>query len=164
MLPDKLLVNLKILSKVPKMGRLSRSVDGIISLESESFYLPVKRYLSSDSRKQTMYEINNIVNDAIQLLENIYESKYMHQNHCKSEEYKKNCDLLELVNNSLQSSVVGLENLKVTYQDDPNIVSQIDIVILKIQTCNKEVLSKLHDYKKYLNENKIENKPNTKKD
>lgn len=164
MLPDKLLVNLKILSKVPKMGRLSRSVDGIISLENESFYLPIKRYISSDSRKQTMYEINNIVNDAIQLLENIYESKYMNSSEIQTEEYKKNCDLLELVNNSLQCSISGLENLKVTYQDDPNIVSQIDIVVLKIQTCNKEVISKLHEYKRCLNECKMETKPNTKKD
>lgn len=149
MLPDKLLVNLKIISKIPKTGRISRSVDGIISLESETFYLPLKRFINNDSRKQTMYEINNIVNDAIAFLKNIYESKYLNLTQSNTDEYKKNCDLLQLINSTLQNTISGLENLKVTYQDDPNIVSQIDVVILKIQTCDKDVLSKLRDYNYY---------------
>ena len=49
MIPDKLLINLKILSKIQKNGRITRSYDGIVSLESETYYQSLKRFLSNDS-------------------------------------------------------------------------------------------------------------------
>ena len=60
MLPDKLFINLKILGKIQKNGRICRSYDGIISLENDNFYQSVKRTLSSDSRKQSIFEINSM--------------------------------------------------------------------------------------------------------
>jgi hypothetical protein len=146
MLPDKLLVNLKILSKIPKMGRISRGQDGFISLENELFYLPVKRFVYNDGRKQTLNEINNIINESINFVRTIFESKYMNVMYNQSEEFRKNCELLILMNDAMQQVIPGLDNLKVTYQDDPNVLSQIDIVILKICTCVKDISGKLKEY------------------
>ena len=58
MIPDKLLINLKIISKIQKNGRISRSYDGIISLESDVIYQSIKRFVLNDSRKQAIFEIN----------------------------------------------------------------------------------------------------------
>jgi excinuclease UvrABC helicase subunit UvrB len=55
MIPDKLLINLKIISKIQKNGRIARSYDGIISLENDVFYQSIKRFMTSDSRRFTIY-------------------------------------------------------------------------------------------------------------
>ena len=61
MIPDKLLINLKIISKIQKNGRISRSYDGIISLESDVIYQSIKRFVCNDSRKQAIFEINSVI-------------------------------------------------------------------------------------------------------
>ena len=40
---DVLLINLQILSKVPKYGRLKRAVNGLISLEDAAVFTNLKR-------------------------------------------------------------------------------------------------------------------------
>jgi hypothetical protein len=45
---DTLLINLKIISKIPKNGRISRSYDGVISLEHDSVLQSIKRFLTKD--------------------------------------------------------------------------------------------------------------------
>lgn len=146
MLSDKLLINLKILSKIQKNGRISRSYDGIISLESDNIYQPFKRFLSSDSRKQAIFEINSIINESLDVFANILNSKYMNKNFSSSDEYVKNCENLQLLLTELQLSKFGIENLKFTYQNDHNIESQLDIVILKINTVVKDMSIKLSFY------------------
>ena len=48
MIPDKLLVNLRILGKIQKNGKITKSIDGIISLESDnSLYKNIKRYIGN---------------------------------------------------------------------------------------------------------------------
>ena len=77
MIPDKLLINLKIISKIQKNGRITRSYDGIISLENEIFYQSIKRFFSNDSRRQATFEISSVVNEAIDMLRHILNSKYI---------------------------------------------------------------------------------------
>ena len=79
MIPDKLFINLKILSKIQKNGRISRSSDGIIALEHETFYQSLKRFVTSDSRRQSVFEINSIINETIECMSNIVNSKFMNK-------------------------------------------------------------------------------------
>ncbi|NBP01190.1 MAG: hypothetical protein EBU90_13835, partial [Proteobacteria bacterium] len=134
MISDNLLINLKILSKIQKNGRIARSYDGIISLESDTYIQPVRRFLSSDSRKQAVFEINSIIAESIAALNTILNSKYMNKNFCQYDEYAKNCENLQLLMSEMELARMGIQNLKFTYQNDQNIVSQLDIVILKINT------------------------------
>lgn len=150
MIPDKLLINLKIISKIQKNGRISRSYDGIISLENDVFYQSIKRFVTNDSRKQAIFEINSVINECVDILNHILNSKYMHKNFHQSEEYIKNCENIELVLSEMEMARNGIENLKFTYQNDPNIVSQIDIIILKINTTLKDISQKLHYFKNFL--------------
>jgi hypothetical protein len=150
MIPDKLLINLKIISKIQKNGRITRSYDGIISLENNVFYQAIKRFISSDSRKQAIFEINSIISESISILNHILNSKYMNKTFNESDEYIKNCENITLIISELELSKQGIENLKFTYQNDPNIVSQIDILILKINTTIKDVNTKLSYFKSFL--------------
>lgn len=150
MIPDKLLINLKIISKIQKNGRITRSYDGIISLENEIFYQSIKRFFSNDSRRQATFEINSVIIETIDILHHIINSKYMHKNFYQTDEYVKNCENLSLILTELEAAKAGIENLKFTYQNDQNTSSQIDIIILKINTTIKDFTQKLHYFQSYL--------------
>ena len=143
MIPDKLLINLKIISKIQKNGRIARSFDGIISLENDAFYQSFKRFITNDSRKQAIFEINSVVSECIEILNHIINSKYTNKIYYQSNEYAKNCECIDLLLKEIDSAKCGIENLKFTYQNDPNIVSQIDIILLKINTIIKDFSQKL---------------------
>jgi hypothetical protein len=140
---DKLLVNLKILSKIEKNGRIARSYDGIISLENESVYQPLKRFLAADSRKQALFEINSIITECIDTVSHILNSKHMNTTFCNTDEYVKGCESLGLLLTEMNNAKIGIQNLKFTYQTDLNTASQIDIMILKINTTIKDTTQKI---------------------
>ena len=127
---DKLLVNLRILSKIPKNGRITRSIDGVISLEPSGYLVSVKRFLTADSRKQTLIEIDKI------LISCIAKFKEILQNNKDKEKTK---ELLLILHNEIKTSMYGLENLKTTYQDDQSMVSHLDIFLLKTETLLNEI-------------------------
>ena len=149
---DKLLINLRILGKIQKNGNISRSSDGIIAIENESFYLSIKRFVTSDSRKQSIFEINSIINETIKILESTINSKYLNKTYCNSNEYYKNCVNLTLILNELKLALQGIENLKFTYKQDINTVSQLDILIMKIENTLNDMIHKLSFFKKLLPE------------
>jgi hypothetical protein len=150
MIPDNLLINLKILSKIQKNGRIARSYDGIISLETDLYYQSVKRFVTSDSRKQAVFEINSIVSECNTVLNNILNSKYMSRTYCQTEEYSKNCDELELLLSQMELARYGIENLKFTYQNDQNVASQLDVIILKLNNYIKDNTSKLQHLRSFM--------------
>lgn len=150
MIPDKLLINLKIISKIQKNGRIARSYDGIISLETDQVYQPLKRFLTSDSRKQAVFEINSIISECIDTINYIINSKFMNIQFCQTDEYFKNCENLNLLISELGYSKHGIENLKFTYQNDPNIVTQLDILILKIMTTIRDIGQKNYYFQSHI--------------
>jgi len=155
MIPDKLLINLKIISKIQKNGRIARSYDGIISLENDVFYQSIKRFMTSDSRRQAIFEINSVISESVDILHYILNSKYMNKNFFQSDEYIKNCENINLILNELENARHGIDNLKFTYKNDPNTASQIDILILKINTTIKDVFNKLSYFQSFLQNNQI---------
>lgn len=155
MIPDKLLINLKIISKIQKNGRIARSYDGIISLESDVFYQSIKRFMTSDSRRQAIFEINSVISESVDILHHILNSKYMNKNFFQCDEYIKNCENITLILNELENARHGIDNLKFTYKNDPNTASQIDILILKINTTIKDVFNKLSYFQSFLQNNQI---------
>lgn len=150
MIPDKLFINLKILSKIQKNGRISRSSDGIIALEHETFYQSLKRFVTSDSRRQSVFEINSIINETIECMSNIVNSKFMNKMYSNTDEYYKNCETLGLLLKELSSAKIGIENLKFTYSADPNVNSQLDILIIKINSSIKDMQHKLAYFQSFL--------------
>lgn len=154
MIPDKLFINLKILSKIQKNGRITRSYDGIISLENENFFQSLKRFVSSDSRKQSVFEINSIINECTDIFNNIINSKYMNNMCIDKDEYYKYCEDLALLLKELEPAKGGIENLKFTYKPDNNIACQLDIIVIKMNAIIKDIVHKLNYYQSFLPLNK----------
>jgi hypothetical protein len=157
MIPDKLFINLKILSKIQKNGRIRRSFDGIISLEKDTFYQSLKRFVSSDSRKQSVCEINSIINETINCLQFMINSKFMNKNYSHTDEYYHTCEDISLILTELQASKSGIQNLKFTYTVDPNIATQLDIILIKIDNTLRDSRHKLNHFQSFLKEPLCEN-------
>ncbi len=125
---ESLMVNLKIISKIPKNGRISRNYDintsntNIIVLESNNtVLLPFKRIYYGDSRYTAIQDINTIINNTIEYIKEIEITK--------PESYK--IKIKQLLYH-LEHSIHGITNLKVTYSSDITISSKIDILLQKI--------------------------------
>lgn len=143
MINDTLLINLKIISKIPKNGRICRSYDGVISLEQDSILQSIKRFLTKDSRKQAIFEINSIITECIYNVNNILNSKYISSNNKNDESFLKYCEYLEILVTEMENAKGGLQNLKFTYATDYNTSSQLDIALLKMSNTIKDVRNKL---------------------
>lgn len=145
-IPDKLLINLKILSKIEKNGRISRSYDGIIALEHSFFYSSIKRFINQDSRKQSINEIDSIIEEVESKTKSLLNSKFLLGQELDLTEYIQICEILSLLQKELRGAKLGIENLKFTYQSDMNTVSQLDIIILKVRSILRELDFKLPNY------------------
>lgn len=129
---DNILLNLKILSKIQQNGRISRSYDGIISIEEESAILCLTRMVNRNSRIQSMKDINNIISTALEKITDLLNSKYLQMGESQSEKYIV-IQKLTILLKELTGSCKGITNLKTTYHDDPQIISEIDLLLTKIQ-------------------------------
>ena len=154
MLPDKLLINLRILSKIQKNGKITKSTEGIIHLESSAFLKSIKRFFNNDNRKQSIFEINSIIDETNITLNHLINNKHMQKNHNSSSEiglkrekseYINTFDVIKILLHELNKSRYGIENLKFTYKSDQNIISQIDIILLKVNSIIKNVTYKLEE-------------------
>ena len=146
---DTILLNLKILGKIEKNGRVSRSQDGIISIEEESHILFLKRMYNGNNRQKSLKEINNIVTSATEKISDLLNSKFLHNEGFNTE---KNLCLqkVKLLYSELSNCTVGITNLKTTYQRDPQIISEIDLLLNKIEDIvlnTENELSKFVDVK-----------------
>lgn len=150
-IPDKLLINLKIIANIQKNGRIKRSIDGIISLDSDYlFYQSVRRFLNNDSRKQSIFEINSVITECHEKIKEIVNNRYMTPHNSNNEEFLQNTELLLLMYKSLKNSLEGINNLKFTYIDDHNTVSQLDILILKTNNILRETIVKINFFNSML--------------
>lgn len=143
MIPDKILINLKILSKIPKNGRICKSFNGIIALDQESITQSIRRFFRSDSRNQSILEINSIIQETIDYVYHILRSKTISEEYLDSDEYRHNVDDLEMLQRELNLAKTGIENLKFTYENDQTIISKIDIILLKITNILNELKIKI---------------------
>lgn len=131
---DNLLLNLKILANLPQKGRLAFGKNGIISLEDDRIYNGIKRYLLGISRRDAVIEINNVVNTAIDKIDDIINSKWMLEPYNNDEIFFNKINDLDLISTHLESSLTGINNLKHTYSTDLGTISTIDMIIDRIQT------------------------------
>lgn len=125
---ESLMINLKIISKIPQNGRIGRNynintsnVNSIVLETNSAVFLPFKRLYYGDSRYTAIQDINNIVNNTIEYIKEIEINK--------TESFGiKIKQLLHI----LEQSIHGISNLKITYSNDITISSKIDILLQKI--------------------------------
>jgi hypothetical protein len=109
---DELIINLKVLSQLSKNRKLSTK-ESFLNLEpNEGITLPesFRRWWRGDSREETLKKLDNIIVKSVSLLEK----------HTELRQY-------------LESSIIGLENLKETYTDCTQTRARLDVIIDKLK-------------------------------
>ena len=127
---DILLRNLQILGKVPKYGRIKRSLNGVIALEDNTFYTGAKRYVNSEGRLQTLHDIKTIVADAEDKVTAIVNSRFFNTPSLEGDELWKDLNALRTL---ITCAMGGIENLKATYAADLTVEAELEVVLMKLQ-------------------------------
>jgi hypothetical protein len=127
------LLNLKIISKIKENDKLS-SQEKIIKIDPPSILQGVYRWINAEGRSITMEKLTDIINESMLITEGLLER----EKELKENEYldlqENNSQIFQNFIIELTNSLLGLENLKKTYHDDINIMSQLDILLKKLTT------------------------------
>jgi hypothetical protein len=143
---DQVVLNLKILGMVPRNGRIKRSDNGSITLENDDILVPVKRYIFNNGRKQSLIDINIILEEAFSLIKIILLSKRIVDNKYQvCDDNRQLMSQLNVIYNELKKSKKGIENLQNTYKDDIKTCASFDLMFEKINFNLMEINRKI-DY------------------
>ena len=110
---NELLTKLTVISLIEKDYKLN--VSNLSFVASTSWSGSVSRYLYGESRKNLMTMLNNVIQDTIHAIAD-YE----------------NTEFVKLIVNHLLASRDGIVNIKYTYEKDPNIQAQIEVLLENI--------------------------------
>lgn len=151
---DNIILNLKIISKIPENCKISRNTSGnaqLITLDNSKipFFKGFKRFIFGDNRTRSINDISDVINSAIDKINDIINS-VVFQNIINCDIVSLNTNENNFINNKLHTEYTiqrellfnlyseleyctnGILNLKVKYKDDTIITSKIDIILTKI--------------------------------
>tara|TARA_B100001175_G_C19166514_1_gene475409 strand:- start:75 stop:581 length:507 start_codon:yes stop_codon:yes gene_type:complete len=137
---DTILYKLKIISHLKQGDKLYCYDDNIFI---DNSYIPsVSRYINNQNRTESMAFITDCIENVIYITDFIYRNELSVKKNIKEKEtrninnfFKESNDkILKKFYIKLTNSIEGLNNLKLTYNDDLSIKTTIDLLIQKIQT------------------------------
>ena len=150
---DRLLEQLRIVSKIPEGGRICTSNLEPISVEDSTSYQCIKRYISGDSRQKGYVVLDNMVSAILDISNSMITSRFLNtspddvvSSYEKSEREKRIRQLESLCTN-IDSSLKGLGNLHGTYQGDATISSKLEGLIKKLEDQATVIKEKLENVK-----------------
>ena len=167
LLMDKIFVDLKILAKLPQNGKLNTIYNNQLYLENDSILQGIYRFLKGDSRTKTIEKIEDLINTSKQLANSLLQSSSMNiyenstsPSKFEVSEFNKNYQQLKSLSNELKNSQKGINNLRVTYQNDTYVVSKLEVIlenikrlIVEIESGIENKLPKETQLSKYLSSN-----------
>jgi hypothetical protein len=122
---DCLLSNLKIIGHITHNGRLKRLSQGRLRMEDDNAFVPFRRFLTSESRRQTLQDLNHVMAEALMEVSKL-------RNDEREQEWEGRTTRLAILCRELKSAQRGLANLRGTYQTDLSIVVGLDLLMEKI--------------------------------
>ena len=118
------ILNLKIISAINKEDKVCIN-DNNISIESNDLLQSFRRWYYNQSRLTTMEQLESVINESFKLTDEILDS----------DDKLNSADTSNIIQRfliELSSVKKGLDNLKITYNDDVSIVSRIDLLEQRI--------------------------------
>ena len=134
---DQILLNLKIIANIKEYDKVA-TTDENVEIDKPALLQGLRRALRGDSRQVTVSKINEIVEQAFAITDEILTEECSEDNNTRNRERQRafkedNSHLFHRFTIELSNACRGLENLKITYKDDISISSKIDLLIDKIQ-------------------------------
>lgn len=128
---DNIILNLKILGQIKKTDKLCCN-DNIVAVHTSNIGRPLSRWWYSESRDNTIKKINLIIDESFKKID----EKVKNYNSANSELLQR--FLIELTN-----ACSGLNELKISYIDDINMQTKLDLVLDKIRIKIVEINKRL---------------------
>ena len=124
------ILNLKIIAALNKDDKLAiNETNNGISIESNDFTQAIRRWWKSQSRCQALDQIENVMNESFTLTDEIFEMENNGKHRDTNESFcEENSSILQRFLLELKGVTRGLDNLKLTYNDDVSITSRINIL------------------------------------
>jgi len=133
---DSTIAGLKVISMVPKNGKLSVK-KGQICLESQLKAQGLRRWINGDSRDMTILHVKNTVSNAFKIGRMLMSSTA--ESACSVMEETMRIWTLEKISTELEKSEAGLLNLKTTYADDSLMLATIDVMVDRQRAHRSEI-------------------------
>lgn len=152
---DSIIIDLKVIQKVPPKGRLCTTSHGQLKLEIEGNYATLKRTINGDSRKKLVDRLKTLTSGITEISDNIISSLYLSRHYERDRlnmwqinENSKKCHQLRKLSRELGECGPGLVNLKNTYEDDVRRIAELD----QIQDKFSEQIKKIDNALKWIAE------------
>jgi len=139
---ENLIVKLGILSKLPENTKLYTTSPEQIGIENNTLYQGVSRWFRGESREKTLEVLRSLANTTISVSDNLIEKLHPENNKISPVPEVEKAKALNLLHNLVSSigpAIVGLNNLKTTYNTDASITAKLDVVIRKLNTQIKKI-------------------------
>jgi hypothetical protein len=119
---DEIIVNLKVISSLLVNEKLLTS-GSILNVDKQNTYIPnnIRRWMRGDNRDESIKKIDRVI--------------------IKCASYMLNPQYRNIMQSSLDTSIIGLQNLKETYSSCIQTTARIENLILKVQTIRDSVES-----------------------
>lgn len=128
-----LLLNLRIISKIPENGKINRCENGLFSISIKTSYVnKLIRFVSGDNRSNNIKEISQMIDLVLYTVSEIFNSRFYDED-AYPVEYKERKEKIVNYYNAMDLAINGLDNLKNTYISDEVSSSKIDLIIEKIK-------------------------------
>lgn len=132
---DNILVNLKIISKIAPNNKL-KLLNNTTTIEKEGIASWLLRWYNGDSREKTVNFIKTVIGDSINMTTDIMNSTYINNKTRRTAyeetEFTKLLSTLSLIKVEMGNSKTGIINLQKTYELDIQIISQLEVIMNKI--------------------------------
>lgn len=126
---DNILLNLKMLSQIKANDKLFTD-DGQIKIDTPTIMQGITRWMNDYSRTKTMDDLDHLINKTLEYVnENIKKVE-------RTEEDNRNCQKILV---EVSKSLTGIQNLKITYNDDTFIQSRLDVINEKTHEIKNEI-------------------------
>ena len=160
---DSIIIDLKVIQRVPPKGRLCTTSHGHLKLEVEGNYAKIKRTINGDSRNRLINRLKSLTSGITEISDNIISSLYFtrhyegdRMNMFQLNENTKKCHQLRKLAKELGECDDGLCNLKNTYGKDVRINAELEQIADKFKEQIKKIAKALtlidEDEKKLLRE------------
>jgi hypothetical protein len=168
---DLIVRNLKIISSIKPNDKIIKK-GNTIKIDTPYIYQGISRYWNGDSRKESLNQIEHLIENTFNRIDLIYSNEIEHRTgglngsnnyYNKGHSYfeTENTQKLQIFSNELKNSIGGLNSLKQTYNVDISICSRIEVVIEKINLRIKKIqelfkinITNEHDNKSIVHNNK----------
>lgn len=120
---DNVTINLKLLSKIPPNGRVC-IYNNVLSIDDSGPLQFIRRRYYGQTRGLIFYYLQDLTNQIEE---------------CVNRVYVDNANIKERIYNLITNAIKGIQNLGITYKNDPQTIVRLDLIIEKFTNINNTI-------------------------